>query len=146
MYRFFANNLLLHPTNTSNSSKIEWAYSFDVHTNGYFPIILLLYLTQIFLWPLLIRHEWICLFFGNTLYLVAVGTVIIKIGKFSLIIPLKFLHYLHIVYLGYAALPFVIRSELILCFAPVILILYIISLIGLNIPKSVISWYFSLQL
>ena len=81
MYRFFANNLLLHPTNTSNSSKIEWAYSFDVHTNGYFPIILLLYLTQIFLWPLLIRHEWICLFFGNTLYLVAVGTVIIKNWK-----------------------------------------------------------------
>ncbi|TIC38545.1 UNC-50-like protein [Wallemia mellicola] len=107
------------------SARVEWAYAFDVHTNGYFPIILLLYLLQLFLWPLLTRQEWICTFIGNTIYLVS------------------FLHYIHITYLGYAALPFVIKSELLLTSAPLILIVYLVTLIGFNVPKATLEWYFN---
>lgn len=128
LFWLIANNVLVHsPYSQSSipSARVEWAYAFDVHTNGYFPIILLLYLLQLFLWPLLTRQEWICTFIGNTIYLVS------------------FLHYIHITYLGYAALPFVIKSELLLTSAPLILIVYLVTLIGFNVPKATLEWYFN---
>ncbi|TIA89542.1 hypothetical protein E3P99_01999 [Wallemia hederae] len=132
VFWLIANKLLTqqpsYTQSTTTSKTIEWNYALDVHTNGYAVIVLLLYLIQLFLWPLLVKREWICLLFGNTLYVVAL------------------LHYVHVTYLGYAALPSVNKSELLLFVAPIILILYMVSLVGFNIPRACLEWYFAISL
>jgi hypothetical protein len=70
---FTANKLLLSPPSHSTpaDSFVEWAYAFDVHTNAFFPLYLTLYLAQLFLLPVVLRDNWVCLWVGNTLYLIA---------------------------------------------------------------------------
>lgn len=70
---FTANKLLLSPPSHSTpaDSFVEWAYAFDVHTNAFFPLYLTLYLAQLFLLPIVLRDNWVCLWVGNTLYLIA---------------------------------------------------------------------------
>ncbi|TFY59721.1 hypothetical protein EVJ58_g5603 [Rhodofomes roseus] len=70
---FFSNRVLLSPPSHSapSDSAVEWAYAFDVHTNAFFPLYLTLYLAQLFLVPIVLRGNWICLFVSNTLYLAA---------------------------------------------------------------------------
>lgn len=63
--RFFTHSSHTHATDQS----VEWAYSFDVHVNSFFPLFIDLYLAQLVLSPVLTRSNWVCLFFGNTLYL-----------------------------------------------------------------------------
>lgn len=69
--RFFANRVLLSPPShsTPDDAKVEWAYAFDVHTNAFFPFYLTLYLAQLFLVPIILKNNWVCLFVSNTLYL-----------------------------------------------------------------------------
>lgn len=71
--RFTANRLLLSPPSHSTpaDSRVEWAYAFDVHTNAFFPLFLTLYLAQLFLLPIVLKDNWVCLWVGNTLYLAA---------------------------------------------------------------------------
>ena len=71
--RFTANRLLLSPPSHSTpaDSRVEWAYAFDVHTNAFFPLFLTLYLAQLFLLPIVLKNNWVCLWVGNTLYLAA---------------------------------------------------------------------------
>ncbi|RXW22804.1 hypothetical protein EST38_g3059 [Candolleomyces aberdarensis] len=70
---FTANKLLLSPPSHSTpaDSFVEWAYAFDVHTNAFFPLYLTLYLAQLFLLPIILKDNWVCLWVGNTLYLIA---------------------------------------------------------------------------
>lgn len=70
---FTANKLLLSPPSHSTpaDSFVEWAYAFDVHTNAFFPLYLTLYLAQLFLLPVVLKDNWVCLWVGNTLYLIA---------------------------------------------------------------------------
>lgn len=118
--RFFTHSSHTHATDQT----VEWAYSFDVHTNSFWPVFLELYLAQLVLSPVITRGNWICLFFGNTLYLVALS------------------QYLYVTYLGYNALPFLIRSELLLFPIVVIFIGWVISLLGFNVARSVLGLYF----
>jgi hypothetical protein len=73
LVRFIANRLLLSPPSHSTpaDSSVEWAYAFDVHTNAFFPLFLTLYLAQLFLLPIVLKDNWVCLWVGNTLYLAA---------------------------------------------------------------------------
>lgn len=73
LFRFTTNRLLLSPPSHSTpaDSRVEWAYAFDVHTNAFFPLYLTLYLAQLFLLPIVLRDNWVCLWVGNTLYLAA---------------------------------------------------------------------------
>jgi hypothetical protein len=73
--RFVSNRLLLSPPSHSTpaDSFVEWAYVFDVHTNAFFPFYLTLYLAQLFLLPVVLKGNWVCLWLGNTLYLAAYG-------------------------------------------------------------------------
>ena len=50
---------------------VEWAYAFDVHINAFFPLYLTLYVAQLFLVPVILKTNWVCLWVGNTFYLVA---------------------------------------------------------------------------
>jgi len=123
---FISNRLLLSPPSHSTpaDSYVEWAYVFDVHTNAFFPLYLTLYLAQLFLLPIILRHNWVCLWVGNTLYLAA------------------FAQYIYGIYLGLNALPFLIRSELLLSPLLPLFTAYIISLLGFNVAAYVLAVYF----
>ena len=71
--RFFANRVLVSPPShvAPADTSVEWAYAFDVHTNAFFPFYLTLYLAQLFLVPIILKENWVCLFISNTLYLAA---------------------------------------------------------------------------
>ncbi|KAJ3748037.1 UNC-50 [Lentinula detonsa] len=121
-----SNRLLVAPPSHSSpaDSSVEWAYAFDVHTNAFFPFFLTLYIAQLFVVPVVLKDNWVCLFLGNTLYLAG------------------FAQYTYGVYLGLNALPFLIRSELLLSpFLP-LFTAYIISLLGFNVAKHVLAVYF----
>jgi len=117
---------LVPPDSASHEigSSLEWNYAFDVHTNSFFPLYLSLYLVQLFLAPLITRDRWVCLWLGNTLYLVA------------------FAQYTYITYLGVNALPFLIRSELLLFPLVPLILLYVVSLLGFNVSSAVLNMYF----
>ncbi|KAI0360332.1 UNC-50-like protein [Trametes cingulata] len=123
---FFANRVLLSPPShsTPEDAKVEWAYAFDVHTNAFFPLYLTLYLAQLFLVPIILKTRWICLFISNTLYLAG------------------FAQYIYGIYLGLNALPFLVRTELLL--APLLPLFtgYIVSLLGFNVAQHVLPLYF----
>ncbi|KAI0341392.1 UNC-50-like protein [Trametopsis cervina] len=123
---FFANRVLVSPPSHAapSDSVVEWAYAFDVHTNAFFPFYLTLYLAQLFLVPVILKDKWICLFISNTLYLAA------------------FAQYIYGIYLGLNALPFLIRSELLLAPLLPLFAAYIVSLIGFNVAKFVLPLYF----
>ncbi|KAF9057179.1 UNC-50 [Panaeolus papilionaceus] len=123
---FTTNRLLLSPPSHSTpaDSRVEWAYAFDVHTNAFFPLYLTLYLAQLFLLPIVLRDNWVCLWVGNTLYLAA------------------FAQYVYGVYLGLNALPFLIRSELLLAPLLPLFTAYIVSLLGFPVAQFVLRAYF----
>ncbi|KAF5318755.1 hypothetical protein D9619_010889 [Psilocybe cf. subviscida] len=123
---FTANRLLLSPPSHSTpaDSRVEWAYAFDVHTNAFFPLFLALYIAQLFLLKVVLQDNWICLWVGNTLYLAA------------------FAQYTYGIYLGLNALPFLVRSELLLSPLLPIFTAYIVSLLGFNIAQTVLGYYF----
>ena len=70
-YRVFSNRVLVSPPSHSTpaDSRVEWGYAFDVHTNAFFPLYLTLYLAQLFLLPIVLKDNWVCIWVGNTLYL-----------------------------------------------------------------------------
>ncbi|TBU52066.1 UNC-50-like protein [Dichomitus squalens] len=123
---FFANRILLSPPShsTLEDARVEWAYAFDVHTNAFFPFYLTLYLAQLFLVPIILKNNWVCLFVSNTLYLAG------------------FAQYIYGVYLGLNTLPFLVRTELLL--APLLPLFtgYIVSLLGFNVAQHVLPLYF----
>ncbi|KAG2120404.1 UNC-50 [Suillus discolor] len=123
---FFANRALVSPSSHSSptDSSVEWAYAFDVHTNAFFPLYLTLYLAQLFLLPVVLKDNWVCLLIGNTLYLAG------------------FAQYVYGVYLGLSALPFLIRSEILLAPLLPLFASYVVSLLGFHVAKHVLSVYF----
>ncbi|CAG8653269.1 2670_t:CDS:2 [Funneliformis mosseae] len=121
----FANRFLTHRhTIHAVEQTVEWAYAFDVHCNSFFPLFLILYVAQFFLMRVLIKDIWICLFLGNTMYLIAIG------------------YYCYITFLGYNALPFLLHTEMFLYPVALFLIVYVISLFGFHISANVLQLYF----
>ncbi|KAI9494868.1 UNC-50 [Zychaea mexicana] len=118
--RFLTHNHMAHAVD----QKVEWAYSFDVHCNSFFPLFLVLYVLQFFFMPLLQRSNWISLFVGNTMYFAAT------------------VWYIYGTFLGFNALPFLVHTELFLYPIVICVILYIASLFGLNVSQHVLSIYF----
>lgn len=53
-----------------------------------------------------------------------------------------FSQYLYVTYLGYNALPFLIRSELILFPIVILFAGWVVSLLGFNVAKGVLDVYF----
>ncbi|KAF6757639.1 UNC-50 [Ephemerocybe angulata] len=123
---FTANKLLLSPPSHSTpaDSSVEWAYAFDVHTNAFFPLYLTLYLAQLFLLPVVLKENWVCLWVANTLYLIA------------------FAQYTYGIYLGFNALPFLIRTQLLLSPLLPLFTAYVVSLLGFNVAKHALAVYF----
>lgn len=118
--------LSLAPTLHHADSRLEWAYAFDVHSNAFFPFALVLYLLQAVLAPILTHDRWLAMWLGNTLYLVALS------------------QYVYVTYLGMNALPFLVRSEVLLAPLLPLFVGYVVSLLGFNVAKSVLDVYFGL--
>ncbi|CAF9929067.1 MAG: hypothetical protein ALECFALPRED_004240 [Alectoria fallacina] len=106
-------------TQAGEGEQLEFGYCFDVAIRAFFPVWVWLYVMQFILWPLIARDNWVSMFFGNTLYLVALG------------------YYTVICFLGYNALPFLHHTELLLSPCFVYAILWFASLFGFNIAKHV---------
>lgn len=89
IHRFFSNRVLLSPPSHSTpaDSSVEWSYALDVHINAFFPLYLTLYLAQLFLLPIILKDNWVCLWVGNTLYLAA--CVCFRAAVYYLLVPLK---------------------------------------------------------
>ncbi|KLO14019.1 UNC-50-like protein [Schizopora paradoxa] len=123
---FFSNRVLLSPPSHSDpvDTSVEWSYAFDVHTNAFFPLYLTLYLAQLFLVPIIMKDNWVCIWVGNTLYLAG------------------FAQYMYGLYLGLNALPFLIRTELLLAPLLPLFAAYVVSLLGFNVAKHVLPMYF----
>ncbi|KAF0411887.1 UNC-50-like protein [Gigaspora margarita] len=122
----FANRFLSHRrTVHAVEQNVEWAYAFDVHCNAFFPLYLILYVAQFFLMRVLTKQIWVCLFLGNSMYLIAVC------------------YYCYITFLGYNALPFLLHAEMFLYPIILFLIIYFVSLFGFNISAIVLQLYFN---
>lgn len=160
--RFVSNRLLLSPPSHSApaDSSVEWAYVFDVHTNAFFPFYLTLYLAQLFLLPIVLKGNWVCLWLGNTLYLAAYVGLLYPYHCISVdSLPLLASPNTHMEFISglvvsncisdenclpkwKTALPFLIRSELLLTPLLPLFTAYILSLLGFNVAKHVLSAYF----
>ncbi|KAL4073686.1 UNC-50 [Scleroderma yunnanense] len=127
LMRLLANRILLSPSSHSSptDTSVEWAYTFDVHTNAFFPLFLTLYVAQLLLLPIILKDKWVCLLVGNSLYLVG------------------FAQYIYGVYLGLSALPFLIRAEILLSPLLPLFASYVVSLLGFNVASHVLQAYFS---
>ncbi|KDN35502.1 hypothetical protein RSAG8_11540, partial [Rhizoctonia solani AG-8 WAC10335] len=123
LYRAFSNTLLLSPSQ-SPPTKVEWAYTFDVHTNAFFPVFLILHGLQLVLLPVVSRDGWIWLWMGNSVWVVGLTM------------------YIYVTYLGLNALPFLIRTELLLFPLLPLFAAYAVSLLGFNVAKWALQVYF----
>lgn len=124
---FLSNRLLLAPSvpyASTSDNRVEFAYAFDVAVNAFFPMFLTVYVGLLPLAVVVVRNNWVCLWVGNTLFLIAQ------------------VQYVYITYLGYAALPFVARSQVLL--SPLLPIFggYLLSLLGFNTAKHALELYF----
>ncbi|ORY30380.1 UNC-50 protein [Naematelia encephala] len=122
-----SNRLLLSPTTSyaaSPENRVEFTYAFDVAVNAFFPLVLTLYGGLLVLGGVVVKDNWVCLFFGNTLFLIAQ------------------VQYVYVTYLGYAALPFVARSQLLLSPLLPIFVGYLLSLLGFNTARHALQLYF----
>ncbi|KAL2315044.1 UNC-50 family protein [Schizosaccharomyces pombe] len=127
MYYFIAKRFLMKSNDTILSStdyQLEWNYCFDVHCNSFFPSFVLLYVIQLFLLPVITRDNFISLFMGNTLYLVALC------------------YYSYLTFIGYQILPFLKNTHALLLPIPMFFIMWALSLLGFNVPKHVVDVYF----
>ncbi|KAK9464436.1 UNC-50 [Lipomyces arxii] len=127
---FLAGRFLKHRSTrgvmsmSQQDTNLEWAYCFDVHCNAFLIIWLCLYVLQFVMLPIIVKDNWFCMLLGNLLYL----------GAFS--------YYTVITYLGYSALPFLERTEMILFPILLFVLLFLASLFGYNIASHVVKLYF----
>ena len=100
-------------------------YAFDVHCNGYFPLFLIVYVTQFFLVPILLKPAFLSTFLANTLY------------------GLACCYYWYITFLGYQVLPFLNKTTIFLYPCVAIGAAYIVSLVTRwNVSVFVLTMYF----
>ena len=60
------NRLLLAPSSQSAiDNRVEFTYAFDVAVNSFFPAFLSIYVALLPLAAVVVRSNWVCLFFGK---------------------------------------------------------------------------------
>jgi len=104
---------------------VEWGFAFDVHLNAFFPLLVILHFVQLFFYHLIISREvFFATFFGNSLWLAAVG------------------YYIYITFLGYSSLGILQRTRVFLFpFVP-LAALYLLTLaLNWNLTRSLMDFY-----
>lgn len=122
---WFISNRYLQESR-KQTQEVEWGFAFDVHLNAFFPLLIILHVVQLLLYiPLINGESFLACFFGNTLWLIAIG------------------YYVYITFLGYSALPF-LRGTIALLYPPclTLFILYIFTIIfQWNIGRHALCFY-----
>ncbi|KAI7084736.1 UNC-50 family protein [Hortaea werneckii] len=99
---------LFGPPN-GGEEELEFGYCFDVSIRAFTPIWVFLYVLQFLLMPLIAQDYWVSNFFGNSMFLLALS------------------YYFIIIFLGFNALPFLSRTEVLLVPIPILVILWVIT-------------------
>eukprot|EP00090_Calanus_glacialis_P035128 TRINITY_DN60042_c0_g1_i1.p1 TRINITY_DN60042_c0_g1~~TRINITY_DN60042_c0_g1_i1.p1 ORF type:complete len:282 (-),score=41.78 TRINITY_DN60042_c0_g1_i1:77-922(-) len=120
---YISNTFLLKPG--SRDQDVEWGFSFDIHLNAFFPILVILHFVQLFVYHALIERDWfISTMFGNTLWLIALS------------------YYIYITFLGYSSLNILSKTNLFLAPLTILVMLYILSLgLNWNLSRSLMDFY-----
>ncbi|KAF1977037.1 UNC-50 [Bimuria novae-zelandiae CBS 107.79] len=105
--------------------ELEFGYCWDVAIRAFVPVWVFLYVVQFLCMPLVGTDHWVSLALSNTLYLAAL------------------IYYFIITFLGYNALPFLHHTELLLAPIAVTVILWFVSLFGLNLSKHLAPIFLS---
>ncbi|KAK8222083.1 translation initiation factor IF-2 [Zalaria obscura] len=64
---------LFGPPGNEVQEQLEFGYCFDVSIRAFFPVWVWLYVVQFLLMPVIARDNFVSVFFGNSLYLIAFG-------------------------------------------------------------------------
>lgn len=113
----------------------------QVSIRAFLPVWVFLYVIQFLLMPVIARDYWLSLFLGNSLYLAAFGYyfVITFLGyngeTTPLFSPTHRSHKIPELIMACLALPFLHHTHLLLSPIAVLIILWVVSLFGLNLPK-----------
>jgi len=120
---FLSNRFLVKPG--CRDQDVEWGFSFDVHLNAFFPLLIILHFFQLFVYHIFIEKDWfISTWFGNTLWLIALG------------------YYIYITFLGYKSLDILHRTHWFLYPLTVLVLLYISTLcFNWNLSRSLMWFY-----
>lgn len=124
LFWFVSNKYLRKPTCVDQD--VEWGYAFDVHLNAFFPVLVILHVLQLFIAPLLhsLLPTFLGLMLGNLLWAIAFG------------------YYIYITFLGYAALPILKNTQIILYPSLLVVLWYIVLLIcNWNMWDSLLYFY-----
>uniref|UniRef100_A0A8C2YN32 Unc-50-like protein n=1 Tax=Chinchilla lanigera TaxID=34839 RepID=A0A8C2YN32_CHILA len=90
---------------------MEWGYTFEVHLNAFYPLLVILHFIQLFFLNLVtLTDTFIGYLVGNTSWLIAVG------------------YYIYVNFLGYNALPFLKNTVILLYPFALLILLYVLSL------------------
>jgi len=118
-----SNNFLIKPT--IKDQDVEWGFTFDVHLNAFFPILVILHFVQLFVYHPLIERDWfISTWLGNSLWLVALG------------------YYIYITFLGYSSLNILRKTKYFLAPLTILFLFYIVTLaINWNLSRSLMDFY-----
>jgi len=116
LFWFISNRYML--VAPPRGQDVEWGYAFDVHLNAFFPLLMILHFFQLpFLHWFINTHLFASRFFGNSMWLLAIG------------------YYIYITFLGYSALPFLKNTRTLLFPMSAVVLIYILSL--------ALNWNFS---
>jgi len=120
---FISNKFLIKPT--IREQDVEWGFTFDVHLNAFFPILMILHFVQLFVYHPLIERDWfISTWLGNTLWLIALG------------------YYIYITFLGYSSLNILTKTKYFLAPLTLLFLLYIVTLVtNWNLSRSLMDFY-----
>ena len=104
---------------------VEFGYSFDVHCNAFFPLLVILHVIQPILWHVIVDGESrVSTALGNALWLIAIAA------------------YIYVSFLGYAALPFLRGTERFLYLIVLLVLTYCLSIaVNANWGKHLINFY-----
>lgn len=111
----------------SSSDGVEWLYSWDVHCNGFVSVLLIVYVGQYMLLPVIAREGLVPCLIGNSLYLAA-GTL-----------------YWYNTFNGYLVLPFLQKQNVFLLpiLGLAVLLLLPALLFQWNVAQWVLGIYFA---
>jgi len=120
---YISNKFMLKPG--YRDQDVEWGFSFDVHLNAFFPILIILHFVQLFVYHILIEKDWfVSTWFGNTLWLIALG------------------YYIYITFLGYSSLQILQKTKRFLYPLTLLVLLYVITLcLNWNLSVSLVNFY-----
>lgn len=120
---YISNRFLIKPG--YRDQDVEWGFSFDVHLNAFFPLLIILHFVQLFVYHIFIEKPWfISTMFGNTLWLVALS------------------YYIYITFLGYSSLQILQKTKIFLYPLTLLVMVYVATLcFNWNISRSLMDFY-----